>query len=322
MPRKETPSGGAGRQARLRGPRRVGAISPTRPRRRRRSRRARWTSGRTPPSTSSPRLEKNPSLTVFVTESEGQSQGRVRPNSLHPPFNNKKARQALLYMVDQQDVPPGGDRQREVLPARARAIYMCGRPVRDGGGRAGKQDLEKRQAAPEGERVRRRAHRAARRHGFAPRRTRSALVTARAPEKDRGQRRHPGAWTGPRMVARRAKKDPPRPGRLEHLRTPGSRPPTSIDARGQRASSTARGEQGLVRLAHAAKQMEKLRTRLGARARSRPSRKKLAEQIQTARLRRGAACLRGGSSSLPSAFRKNVKGVLEFGATILWNIQV
>src|SRR5262249_60795076 len=47
-----------------------------------------------------PRLEGNQNLTVFVTDPRG-SQGILRPNHLHPPFNNKKARQALLLAVDQ-----------------------------------------------------------------------------------------------------------------------------------------------------------------------------------------------------------------------------
>ena len=48
-----------------------------------------------------PRLEKNPDLRVYITDPRG-SQGILRPNHLQPPFNNKAARQALLYAVDQQ----------------------------------------------------------------------------------------------------------------------------------------------------------------------------------------------------------------------------
>ncbi|MGH7278049.1 MAG: ABC transporter substrate-binding protein, partial [Candidatus Rokuibacteriota bacterium] len=48
-----------------------------------------------------PRLEKNRDVTVFVTDPQG-SQGWLRPNHLHPPFNNKKARQALVYMMNQE----------------------------------------------------------------------------------------------------------------------------------------------------------------------------------------------------------------------------
>src|SRR5207247_83692 len=48
-----------------------------------------------------PRLESNQNLRVFVTDPRG-SQGILRPNHLHPPFNNKTARQALLLAVDQK----------------------------------------------------------------------------------------------------------------------------------------------------------------------------------------------------------------------------
>src|SRR5207244_11054575 len=47
-----------------------------------------------------PKIEANAALTTFVTDPRG-TQGWIRPNHKHPPFNNKKARQALLYIVDQ-----------------------------------------------------------------------------------------------------------------------------------------------------------------------------------------------------------------------------
>jgi peptide/nickel transport system substrate-binding protein len=47
------------------------------------------------------RLEQTPNLTVAVVDPLG-SQGQIRPNHLHPPFNHKKARQALLWMVNQE----------------------------------------------------------------------------------------------------------------------------------------------------------------------------------------------------------------------------
>ncbi len=49
--------------------------------------------------------------------------------------------------------------------------------------------------------------------------------------------------------------------------------------------------------------------------------KKLAEQIQLLAYDE-VPHVSWGQFIAPSAFRKNVKGVLEFGATILWNIQV
>jgi peptide/nickel transport system substrate-binding protein len=47
-----------------------------------------------------PKIEQNPDLQTFLFDPLGV-QGWLRPNWLHPPFNNKKARQALLHMMDQ-----------------------------------------------------------------------------------------------------------------------------------------------------------------------------------------------------------------------------
>ena len=48
-----------------------------------------------------PLLQKNKDVTVAVLDPIG-NQGWLRPNHLFPPFNNEKARQALLHMVDQK----------------------------------------------------------------------------------------------------------------------------------------------------------------------------------------------------------------------------
>lgn len=48
-----------------------------------------------------PKIEQNPTLQTFLFDPHGV-QGWLRPNWLHPPFNNKKARQALLHMMDQE----------------------------------------------------------------------------------------------------------------------------------------------------------------------------------------------------------------------------
>jgi peptide/nickel transport system substrate-binding protein len=53
-----------------------------------------------PPFDFIPKIEQNPDFQKFVFDPLG-TQGWLRPNWLHPPFNNKKARQALLHMMDQ-----------------------------------------------------------------------------------------------------------------------------------------------------------------------------------------------------------------------------
>jgi peptide/nickel transport system substrate-binding protein len=54
-----------------------------------------------PPLDFIPKIEQNPDLQTFLTDPLG-TQGWLKPNCLHPPFNNRKARQALLHMMDQE----------------------------------------------------------------------------------------------------------------------------------------------------------------------------------------------------------------------------
>src|SRR5262249_28223100 len=53
-----------------------------------------------PPLDFIPKIEQNPDLQTILTDPLG-TQGWLRPNCLHPPFNNRKAREALLHMMDQ-----------------------------------------------------------------------------------------------------------------------------------------------------------------------------------------------------------------------------
>ena len=53
-----------------------------------------------PPIDFIPKIEQNPDLLTLLIDPLG-TQGWLRPNCLHPPFNNKKAREALLHMMDQ-----------------------------------------------------------------------------------------------------------------------------------------------------------------------------------------------------------------------------
>ena len=47
-----------------------------------------------------PKIEQNPDLQTFLFDPLG-TQGWLRPNHLQPPFSNRKAREALLHMMDQ-----------------------------------------------------------------------------------------------------------------------------------------------------------------------------------------------------------------------------
>src|SRR5437667_5162637 len=74
-----------------------------------------------------PLLSKNKQITVKNNDPLG-SMGMIRFNFLHPPFNNEKLRQAVMYTVDQQDYVIGiaGD------PKNGKPCYSyftCGTPL-------------------------------------------------------------------------------------------------------------------------------------------------------------------------------------------------
>jgi peptide/nickel transport system substrate-binding protein len=71
-------------------------------------------------------LEQNPNLATPIVDPLG-SQYWLRPNHLHPPFNQKKARQALLWMVKQETYLRAavGD-PKYWRPCGA--FFMCGGP--------------------------------------------------------------------------------------------------------------------------------------------------------------------------------------------------
>ena len=90
-----------------------------------------------------PLLESDPNITVAFTDPLG-NQGWLRPNHLYPPFNNVKARQALLWMVNQADYmrAVAGDPK---FWRTCAAYFMCGTPLEtDAGAQAYKaQNLDK-----------------------------------------------------------------------------------------------------------------------------------------------------------------------------------
>ncbi len=79
-----------------------------------------------PPPDFIPKLEKHPDLQTFLFDPLGW-QGWLRPNWLHPPFDNKKARQALLHTMDQETYLSwaiGHSELYQVCPS----VFACGGP--------------------------------------------------------------------------------------------------------------------------------------------------------------------------------------------------
>jgi len=79
-----------------------------------------------PPIEFIPKIEQNPALQTFLFD-PGGIQGWLRPNWLHPPFNNKKARQALLHMMDQGTFLAWAIGQSQYYRG-CPSVYACGTP--------------------------------------------------------------------------------------------------------------------------------------------------------------------------------------------------
>jgi peptide/nickel transport system substrate-binding protein len=259
-----------------------------------------------------PKLEKNPDVTVFVTDTRG-SQGWLRPNSLQPPFNNKKARQALAYMVDQKtylEAVIGNAKYYRTCPA----VFMCGGTPFESAAGAPKQDLDK-------------ARQLLKESGYdgkpivvldptdSPYAHAPALVTAELLKKI-GASVDVAAMDWSTMLTRRAVKGPVAQGGWNIFHTWS----TSLDVitPAIHAAVGGAGEKAWFGWPTNAA-IEKLRADF---VRSDAAKQKqIAEQVQLIAYDE-YPYVPWGQFVVPNAFRKNVHGVLQFGATLLWNISV
>ncbi|HEX5814549.1 MAG TPA: ABC transporter substrate-binding protein [Methylomirabilota bacterium] len=260
-----------------------------------------------------PRLEKNPDLRVFVTDPRG-SQGILRPNHLHPPFNNKAARQALLYAVDQQkylQAVIGNAKYFRTCPS----LFMCGGLPYETAVGAPKPDLARAKAL-------------LKESGYdgrpivvldpadSPYAHGPALVTAQL-LRSLGANADLQAMDWSTMVSRRAKKEPPAQGGWNIFHTWS----TSFDTMTPAVSSVLGGAGDKAWFGWPTSEpIEKLRAQFTREA-DPAKRKALADEVQKIAYDE-VLYVPWGQFVIPGAFRKNVRGVLEFGATLLWNIQV
>jgi peptide/nickel transport system substrate-binding protein len=260
-----------------------------------------------------PRLEKNTDVSVFVTDPRG-SQGILRPNHLHPPFNNKKARQALLLAVDQKSYLQaviGHEKYYKVCPS----VFMCGGLPYESAAGAPTPDLG-------------RARQLLKESGYdgkpivvldpadSPYAHAPALVTMEV-LKSLGANVDLQSMDWSTMVARRAKKEPPAQGGWNVFHTWS----TSFDTMTPAVSSVLGGGGDKAWFGWPTSEpMEKLRADF-AREPNDAKRKAIAEQVQRLAYEE-VPYVPWGQFVVPGAFRKNVQGVLQFGATLLWNIRV
>jgi peptide/nickel transport system substrate-binding protein len=70
-------------------------------------------------------LQKNPDITVLNVDNLGM-QGMIIPNSTQPPFNNYKARQALLHLVNQEEFLRAVAGNPKLYLKFCGSYFMCG----------------------------------------------------------------------------------------------------------------------------------------------------------------------------------------------------
>ena len=164
-----------------------------------------------------PILEKAKGVKLMPTGKLDSTHGMIRLNHLHPPFNNVKARQAMYYLINQEDFLRADRRRPQVLPhlSRPHHLRLAARqrwrqPVVQG------VQPKEGPAAAQGGRLQRRAHHHA--GGNRPQHHHAGHPGA-DPGHARGrhQRRRPVDGLGLGGLAPR-QEGAARTGRLEHLR--------------------------------------------------------------------------------------------------------
>jgi peptide/nickel transport system substrate-binding protein len=265
-----------------------------------------------PPLDFVPRLEKDPNLTVFQTDPQG-SQGWIRFNHLHPPFNDKRARRAVLMAMDQEaflQAAVGHPRFYRTCGA----YFMCGGQYESlAGVRSGPPDVD-------------RARQLVKESGYDGRPVvlldptdlpdvHGAALVARELLGKIGMNVDLQAMEFMTLSARRAKREAPREGGWNLFLTKWISPDVASPA-------TNVGLSGACERAYfgwyCSGEMERLRGDW-MRTTEPARRKQLAEQIQAV-ASEDVPYVLWGQYQEPSVSRKNVRGYLQFPVPLHWNI--
>ena len=268
-----------------------------------------------PPHDFIPQIEQTSSLATFFPDPLG-TQGWLMPNHLHPPFNNKKARQALVAMMDQTMYLQAAIGQAQYYRTCS-SVFACNGPYAS---KAGAEGLAKQDLA--------RARQLVKESGYDGRPVMVIHVTDVA---------HMNAvalvtrewlqsigfnvdlramdWSTNLMV--RAQKEPPDKGGWNVLHTWWTAADVISPAVHFGLSGAGAGAWfGWPEIP----QLEKLITDW-VRATDQGKRKQLAEEIQRVAVDE-VTYVRWGEYLSATAFRKNVQGILTFIAPVFWNVQI
>jgi len=265
-----------------------------------------------PPLELVPRIDANASLATFVHDRRG-TQGWLRPNHRHAPFDNRKARQALLHAVDQSRYLKAMGLEKVARPCPA--MFGCGGPFESSTGAPGKPDLG-------------RARSLVRESGYDGRpvvilSAREVPLTIAAAHLTRDALMEIGfnvdvqAMDWISVVARRAKREPPGQGGWNVSFTWW--PVSEIDNPAVHAGVSGAGDDAWFGWP-ANRRLESLR-REWLHATEPPLSHQLAEEIQRLAYEE-VTYVPIGQWVVPTAHRKGVTGLLEFPAPLFWNVAV
>jgi peptide/nickel transport system substrate-binding protein len=268
-----------------------------------------------PPLDFIPKVEQNPELQTFVIDPLG-TQGWLQPNCLHPPFNNKKARQALLHMMDQVTYLAWAIGQSQYYRACG-SVFACGSPYAT---TIGAEPIMEHDVARARELVKESSYDGrpivVLHINDIPFLNAAAIVTRQRLESI-GFKVILKAMDWSASLIVRARKEPPDRGgwNLLHTWWQGAdvlNPAVHFGVSG----AGPRAWFGWPDIP----QLDRLVTDW-VRATDQTKRKQLADEVQKVAFEE-VPYVPWGEWVQPTAFRKNVQGVLKFGAPIFWNVKV
>ena len=268
-----------------------------------------------PPLDFCPKIEQTPYLQTFVFDPLGY-QGWIRPNHLHPPFNNKKAREALLHMMDQTTYLA-----MAIGPAKyyrpCYSVYACRGPYAT---QVGAEPIMKHDIT--------RARQLVSESGYDGRpvtvmhvtdrvHMNAAAIVTRSRLESIGFNPILKSMDWSTSLTSRARKESPERGGWNVLQT-------WWDGADVANPAVHFGVEGTGQAAWYGwpdiPQLEKLTTDW-LRATDPTRRKQIAEEVQRVALRE-VAYVPWGEWVQPTAFRRNVHGVIKFTAPVFWNVRV
>jgi peptide/nickel transport system substrate-binding protein len=266
-----------------------------------------------PPLDYLPKIQQNPDLQTFLFDQLGV-QGWLRPNCIHPPFNNKKAREALLHIMDQETYLAWAIGQSQYYRT-CYSVFACGGPYAT---KIGAEPMIEHDLA--------RARQLVKESGYdgqpivvlhvtdIPFLNGAAMVTRQRLE-----------WIGFKVILKsmdwstslvmRSRKEPPDKGgwNLFHTWTQG------WDITNPAANGALRGSRTWPGWSDIP-QLDKVVTDW-VRATDQTQRKQLADEVQKVALSEVPYVV-WGEWVQPTACRKNVRDVLTFGAPVFWNVKL